>query len=211
MKKLLPEERTKLKALGFNQCSSCLHVFHYDYFNETEFYANKRCYKCLGEYERKRYGNPKTLAPRKTPGERRREKFLKQSGYGKCIKCHFTLPRSEFNPSGVICKKCLRGDDRRISNYLDGLGLKSCTNCSSIKRKHEFYFLKSVGRYDPHCKVCSMESADKWKQSNIGDHRHHMRNAANKRRAFKRRLPSRPISWVEEEILRSQRIKIFGE
>nr|DAI78618.1 MAG TPA: restriction endonuclease [Caudoviricetes sp.] len=210
LEKLPSKERARLKTLGFNQCSSCLHVFHYDFFSETEFYSNKRCYKCRGNYERERHGNCKNPAPRRTPGDRRRGKILEQSGYRKCYKCKFSLPHEEFYASNDTCKRCVRGDERRIANYLDGFGLKSCTNCSSIKRKCDFYFFKSVGRYDPHCKVCSTESAYEWKQSNIDASRYHMRNAANKRRAFKRHLPSRPISRDEEKLLLSQRMEIFG-
>nr|DAI78619.1 MAG TPA: Stc1 domain [Caudoviricetes sp.] len=151
---------------------------------------------------------------RLTPGELRRKKVSEAAGYRKCRKCSFTLPMAEFRSTpDVSCKKCsaLTAGAEVLKEYLAGFNLQKCCTCKSIKSEVDFYISSKTAKRRIVCKKCDKEHTRNWIKDNPQRFKDLSRNVAGRRRARIRNLYHKPITGEEYEILRAQRVKIFGE
>lgn len=215
MKKLPTKERQRLLSIGFNQCGRCLQVLPYENYSDTNFKISGWCFACMTKYhfETKKKTRSRSFV-RLTPGELRRKKLSEAAGYRKCRKCSFTLPMAEFrNTPDVSCKKCSSSatGSEALKEYLARFNLQKCCTCKSIKAESNFYASVKTSKMRIVCKQCDKEHSKKWKEENPQRFKDLIRNVQGRRRARIRNLHHKPITGEEYEILRAQRIKIFGE
>lgn len=215
MKKLPKKERHRLLSIGFKQCARCLQVFPYENYSVTNFNTKGWCADCMTKYhfETKKKDRSGPFS-RLTPGELRRRKVSEAAGYRKCRKCSFTLPMSEFhNPPASSCKKCssLRDGADSLKDYLSQFKLQKCCTCKSIKSEVDFYISSKTAKRRVVCIQCDKEHTRNWIKDNPQRFKDLSRNVAGRRRARIRNLHHKAITGEEYEILRAQRIKIFGE
>lgn len=215
MKKLPKKERLRLLSIGFNQCIRCLYVLPYENYSDTNFRISGWCADCVTKYHfESRRKTRKQSFDRLTPGELRRRKTSEASGFRKCRECSFTLPIAEYatNPSAV-CKKCtfVSSGAELLKEYLEWFNLQKCCTCKSIKPFSDFYTSSSTDKRRLVCKQCDKEHNRNWRKNNPQRFKDLMRNTSGRRRARIRNLHHKPITGEEYDILRAQRIKIFGE
>lgn len=211
LKKKDSERRKKIMDYGLIECSICRETYSIREYYKSERTISGRCFHCRRKMHTSDYNKHQSCAI--SPFVREKEKFLNSCGYRKCSKCEFTLPLTEFkNKASDRCRKCSGGkvSNSDIQKYLFSFSLKKCSCCGGIKDVHHFYKTKTGGtRTD--CKDCSKNHLSTWKSNNPKEYQQMMRNAGGRRRARQRNLHHKPITSEEYEILRAQRIKIFGE
>lgn len=208
MKKLPIKERHRLLSIGFKQCSRCLCVYHKDFYTDGQFRISGRCYLCKLSYTQTNAVVSRGRF-RKTPGQRNRDRFMEASGYRKCVKCLFTLPVTEYSSDQTTCNECGK-KDVQIKKYIASFNLHKCVTCMGYREQHKFYRRHS-GKYESQCRECVSSRLVTWKSENPDRYRNAVRNGQGRRRARIRNLHHKPITGEEYEILRAQRIKIFGE
>lgn len=136
-----------------------------------------------------------------------------------CSRCHeyrtldnFHKTKGRADGYADRCKLCrsraknpLESEFRREQHKK---GLKKCATCQQWIPLTDFYFIKSVGRYDSYCKECNKEKAQEFRQKSNYNQRYYQANIQRENarsRKWQREHPANKLAWKQR-----RRAKIRG-
>lgn len=153
-------DREYLLSIGCKHCVKCGHIYPATNEDGAHTKIYDWCPTCEHKYQIKN-GKIRIESNEVAVTLSRQHTILEESGFRKCTKCNFTLPKSEFSSRKPICRSCSDRDrgKKLIDDHLDVFNLAECTACSVIKPKVDFY-INEVGKRRKVCVECEKKSAN---------------------------------------------------